>query len=114
MRCVSLLLPVLLVACSRAEEGPPGAGAPPPAPVAVEKLAPADLPAVYEYVGQTAGSRDVEVRARVAGILLKRNFDEGAPVKKGQSLYSLDAAPFDIGTIYWIGIVEGLSLTPLT
>jgi membrane fusion protein (multidrug efflux system) len=49
---------------------------------------------VYEYVGQTAGSRDVEVRARVSGILLKRNFTEGGVVKRGQSLYTLDAAPF--------------------
>ncbi|MFP5405597.1 MAG: efflux RND transporter periplasmic adaptor subunit, partial [Gammaproteobacteria bacterium] len=48
----------------------------------------------YEYVGQTAGSRDIEVRARVAGILLQRNFEEGRAVKQGESLYSLDAAPF--------------------
>ena len=38
------------------------------------------LPETYEYVGQTAGSREVEVRARVTGILLKRNFDEGGRV----------------------------------
>jgi membrane fusion protein (multidrug efflux system) len=70
------------------------AGGPPPAPVSVEKVAPATVPAAYEYVGQTAGSRDVEVRARVAGILIKRNFVEGGVVKKGQSLYTLDVAPF--------------------
>lgn len=69
-----------------------GAGGPPPAAVAVQAVAPADVPAVYEYVGQTAGSRDVEVRARVSGILLKRNFAEGAPVRQGQSLFSLDPA----------------------
>ena len=33
------------------------------------------------------------MRARVAGIVVKRNFVEGGAVKKGQSLYSLDAAP---------------------
>ena len=38
---------------------------------------------MFEYVGQTAGSREVEVRARVTGILLKRNFQEGAPVEPG-------------------------------
>jgi membrane fusion protein (multidrug efflux system) len=57
-------------------------------------LAATNLAMNYEYVGQTAGSRDVEVRARVAGILLKRNFTEGGSVKKGQSLYSLDPEPF--------------------
>lgn len=66
----------------------------PPAAVSVEKVALANLPASFEYVGQTAGSRDVEVRARVAGILIKRNFKEGAPVKKGQSLYTIDPASF--------------------
>jgi membrane fusion protein (multidrug efflux system) len=57
-------------------------------------VAAADLPAAYEYVGQTAGSRDIEVRARVNGILMKRNFTEGGSVKRGQSLYTLDTAPF--------------------
>ncbi len=94
----ALALAVLATACGRAEGGPEGhggaAGGPPPAPVSVEKVSPASVPAVYEYVGQTAGSRDAEVRARVAGILVKRNFAEGGIVKRGQSLYSLDAAPF--------------------
>ncbi|MED5618311.1 efflux RND transporter periplasmic adaptor subunit [Ideonella sp. BN130291] len=90
-----LVLTAVLAACGRAEgSNPPGAGGPPPAAVAVEKVTASNLPAVFEYVGQTAGSRDVEVRARVSGILLKRNFGEGGVVKKGQSLYSLDAAPF--------------------
>jgi membrane fusion protein (multidrug efflux system) len=59
-------------------------------------VAASNLAMNYEYVGQTAGSRDVEVRARVAGILLKRNFTEGGNVKKGQSLYSLDPVPFQV------------------
>ena len=33
-------------------------------------------------------------RVQVAGIVVKRNFKEDGSVKKGQSLYSLDAAPF--------------------
>ena len=39
---------------------------------------------------------EVEVRARVAGILLKRNFNEGAPVKQGQSMYSIDPVPLKV------------------
>jgi len=77
-------------------QGAAGHGGPPPAAVAVMSVAASNLAMNYEYVGQTAGSRDVEVRARVAGILLKRNFTEGGNVKKGQSLYSLDPVPFQV------------------
>jgi membrane fusion protein (multidrug efflux system) len=34
------------------------------------------------------------VRARVTGILLKRNYTEGAPIKAGQSMFTIDPAPF--------------------
>lgn len=91
-----VMVAALLAACGKggAEGGHGAGGGMPPAAVSVEKVALANLPATFEYVGQTAGSRDVEVRARVAGILIKRNFKEGAPVKKGQSLYTIDPAPF--------------------
>ena len=73
--------------------GGPGGGMP-PAEVNVATVQPQTLPVTLEYMGQTAGSREVEVRARVAGILLTRNFKEGAPVKKGESLYTIDPASF--------------------
>lgn len=72
--------------------GGPGGGMPPPE-VNVVTVAPRALPQSFEYVGQTAGSREVEVRARVTGILLRRNFEEGGRVKKGQSLFTIDPAP---------------------
>lgn len=67
----------------------------PPPEVTVLAVAAESLPVTYEYVGQTVGSREVEVRARVTGILLKRNFTEGAPVRKGQSLFEIDPAPLE-------------------
>ena len=70
------------------------AGAMPPAPVDAVTVAPQALPVAFEYTAQTAGSREVEVRARVTGILLKRNFEEGARVKQGQSLFTIDPAPY--------------------
>ncbi|HEX6268446.1 MAG TPA: efflux RND transporter periplasmic adaptor subunit [Burkholderiales bacterium] len=72
--------------------GGPGAGMP-PAQVNAMTVALQSLPETFEYVGQTAGSREVEVRARVTGILLSRNFEEGGRVKKGQSLFTIDPAP---------------------
>jgi membrane fusion protein (multidrug efflux system) len=62
----------------------------------VVKVQPQSVPATFEYVGQTAGSREVEVRARVTGIVLKRNYREGAPVAQGQSMFTIDPAPFEV------------------
>jgi membrane fusion protein (multidrug efflux system) len=54
------------------------------------------VPVRYEYVAQTAGYREVEVRARVTGILQKREYREGVAVKKGQALFTIDPAPFRV------------------
>ena len=94
---VAATFPVLLAACNPAS-GPGAHGAPgggmPPAAVSTMTVQPKAVLAPFEYTGQTAGSREVEVRARVRGILRSRNFTEGGTVKKGQSLYTIDPAPF--------------------
>ncbi|HYE93232.1 MAG TPA: efflux RND transporter periplasmic adaptor subunit [Terriglobales bacterium] len=71
-----------------------GGGMPPPE-VTVVTVEPKALPVSFEYVGQTAGSREAEVRSRIQGILVSKNFREGESVKKGQSLYTIDPAPFE-------------------
>lgn len=68
------------------------AGMPPPE-VSVIEIQPADVPVSFEYIGQTIGSREVEVRARVTGHVEKRLYEEGALVKAGQPLFQLDARP---------------------
>jgi membrane fusion protein (multidrug efflux system) len=90
-----LTLCVALAACGRGGATAPAApGGPPPAPVSVQPVLTADVPVLFEYVGQLAGAREVEVRARVSGILARRHFNEGSAVKRGQLLFTLDAAPF--------------------
>ncbi len=84
----------LLSGCEPANSQP-HAGMQPPE-VAVVTVRPQSVPATFEYVGQTAGSREVEVRARVTGIVLKRNYREGAPVAQGQSMFTIDPAPFEV------------------
>jgi membrane fusion protein (multidrug efflux system) len=77
--------------------GAPGAGGPPPAmPVGVVEAQPRRVPVTIEAVGQTEGSREVEVRARVTGVLQQQLFREGEPVKAGAPLYRIDPAPFEI------------------
>jgi membrane fusion protein (multidrug efflux system) len=81
-----------LGACQKSPTQAPG-GMPPPE-VTVAVVQPHDLPANFEYVAQISGIREVEVRARVSGILEKWNFTEGSKVVQGQSLFTIDAAPF--------------------
>jgi membrane fusion protein (multidrug efflux system) len=49
---------------------------------------------VTELPGRTAAFRVAEVRPQVNGVILKRLFTEGSPVKAGQQLYQIDPAPF--------------------
>lgn len=89
------LCAALISACSGSP--PPEQKGPPPAlPVTVLKVQPQSLPASIELMGQTEGARETEVRARVGGILLKRLYEEGSPVKAGQPLFQIDPAPYDI------------------
>lgn len=95
LRPFSVVLPLLLVAaCSKSpgEEGNAMMHMPPPE-VTVTEVQPATVPVSYEYIGQTIGSREVEVRARVTGHVEKRLYEEGALVRAGQPLFQLDARP---------------------
>lgn len=84
---------ILLAGCEPHAQ-PHGMGGMPPPAVATVTVQPQTVPVSFEYTGQLAGSREVEVRARVTGILLKRNYTEGALVKAGQSMYTIDPVPF--------------------
>jgi membrane fusion protein (multidrug efflux system) len=93
---ISALLLSLLAACGDKKSGaqPAGGGAPPPASVAVLTIEPEQLPMVTELPGRLEATRIAEVRARVAGIVQKRVFNEGSEVSAGQVLYRIDPAPF--------------------
>lgn len=80
-----------------AKGGPGGAGGPPPAmPVTAIEAKPQRIPLTIEAVAQTEGSREVEVRARVTGVLQKQSFAEGEVVKAGTPMFRIDPAPFEI------------------
>ncbi len=51
------------------------------------------VPVYTEYVGQTYGQSDVDIRARVDGWVVSMHFKEGDQVKKGQLLYVIDDLP---------------------
>ena len=73
----------------------PGGGMP-PAAVDTVTVQPQKLESTKEYAGRTQGSREVEVRARVQGILIERSYAEGSTVNKGDVLFMIDTAPYQV------------------
>lgn len=71
----------------------PGGGMP-PAQVGVVTVQPQSVPVMSELPGRLEALRTAQVRARVAGILQKRLFAEGADVKAGQALFQIDASTY--------------------
>ena len=87
---IAALAGVLIAACSK----PP---APPPAPpeVAVGPVVQKDVPVYLELVGQTLGSEDIEIRARVEGYIQRVEFAEGSFIRRGALLYVIDPKPYE-------------------
>lgn len=65
----------------------------PPPEVTVQTVSENPVPLDLTYTARTVGSREVEVRARVGGIVLKRRYEEGGPVKQGQPMFLIDQEP---------------------
>ena len=82
-------VPALIVGCAKA----PAPQAPPPPQVGIVTAQPQELPLIRELVGRLSATRQADVRARVAGVLLKRVYTEGADVKQGQTLFLIDPNP---------------------
>ena len=93
-RVAVVSLSAVLAACGQHDAAQQGGGAPPPAQVTVEAVMPQAVPISFDYVGRLEASREVEIRPRVAAVIERRYFQEGAPVKAGALLYKLDAASF--------------------
>ena len=89
----ALLFPLVLTACSKGDSkqagGPPGGGMP-PAEVEVVTVGPKTVSQTVEVPGRLTAVRVAQVRARVEGILEKREYTEGSEVKAGQVLFRID------------------------
>ncbi|MRW89511.1 efflux RND transporter periplasmic adaptor subunit [Duganella sp. FT80W] len=90
-RCAAVALLALLGACGekKTDTAPPA-----PATVAVVTATPGSVTLNSELPGRTEASRIAQVRARTAGIVLKRVYTEGGDVKAGEVLFRIDPAPF--------------------
>ena len=101
MKYLAVLLCIALAACSdsgaRQQEKKAAKDAAPAAvPVTTLEMAPRTVPVSYEAVARTEGSREVQVRARVAGILERQLYNEGDAVPAGAPLFRIERAPFEI------------------
>jgi RND family efflux transporter MFP subunit len=62
--------------------------------VEVVRVEQKDVPIFGEWIGTLDGFTNADVRAQVAGYLLRQGYQEGAYVKKGQLLFEIDPRPF--------------------
>jgi len=88
---VAIALTALFTGCSRNQ---PGGFNMPPTEVSVVTIAPESVALTTELPGRIDPVRVAQVRARVDGIVLHREFREGADVTNGEVLYEIDPAPY--------------------
>ena len=92
--CGAVLVLALIPACQKKKEAPSPRNT--PLTVTAVEVSPHEVDLAFEYTGKAQGSKETEVRARVGGILMKRNYVEGAKVKEGQLLFEIDREPYKI------------------
>ena len=91
-RMVIALSPLLLAACQNTKAAAP---APPPPEVSVATVVTQTIPVTSEWIATLDGYVNAQVRPQVSGYLLKRNYREGAVVRRGEVLFEIDRRPFE-------------------
>lgn len=90
---VLCLVGLVFSGCTENEEKQ--ATAPEARPLKVSKVETRDMPNWGEFIGQISAVDTVDIRARVEGFLIEKQFEEGGAVKKGDLLFVIDPKPFD-------------------
>ncbi len=98
MRCRCLLfplsafaLPIFLASCGKKAAAPP---APPPRNVLTAKVVTKDVPLYLDEIGTCAAEETVQVQAQVSGRITEQHCQDGADVKKGDLLFTIDPRPY--------------------
>jgi membrane fusion protein, multidrug efflux system len=89
---VALLLGLFLFRSFTSREAPPPP--PPPRNVVVTKVITQDVPLYLDEIGACTALESVQVQAQVSGQIMSRDFQDGADVKKGDLLFTIDPRPF--------------------
>ncbi|ACA84432.1 efflux RND transporter periplasmic adaptor subunit [Shewanella woodyi] len=88
-----------ITGCDQKPEGSGTAAGPQSVPVNVIKVATQPQEITLELPGRSRAYLEAEVRPQVSGIVLARSFNEGGEVKKGQSLYQIDASQYEAALV---------------
>ena len=86
---------LMMLGCDGQNKAPQGMPAMPPLPVATYKVVTNDIPVSLEYPAKVKSMQQVNVVARVSGILEKKFFTEGSAVKSGDMLYQIDSDRYE-------------------
>jgi RND family efflux transporter MFP subunit len=98
VRFRAVLVPIgilTLASACRNTAASPAAGAPPPPDMSVLTVAPERVALSSEWIGTLDGYVNAQIRPQVSGYLIRRNYQEGAVVRKGQVLFEIDPRPFE-------------------
>jgi multidrug efflux system membrane fusion protein len=90
---IALVLLLLLLRAFTGRQKP--APTPAPRPVDVAKVIQKDVPLYLDEIGTCTAFETVQVQAQVSGQITARNFQDGADVKKGDSLFTIDSRPYE-------------------
>src|SRR5579859_2502724 len=90
---IGLIVTTLLVATGCSQSTSATKPAPPP-DVEVVQVEQKDVPIYGEWIGTLDGLVNADIKAQVSGYLLRQDYTEGAPVRKGQLLFEIDPRPF--------------------
>ncbi|MEA2708776.1 MAG: rane fusion protein multidrug efflux system [Phycisphaerales bacterium] len=88
-------LALVVAGCHKDESAAAAAPARPPAMVAVAQVITRDVPIYLDEVGRTAPKESVTIQPQVTGKVTEVHFADGADVKKGQLLFTIDPRPFN-------------------
>ena len=95
---LKLLLPAALLVASAtgcSNKAAPQGFDRPPAPVSVTAAVAQDVPTYLDAIGKTVAREVVSIQPQVSGRITKIHFTDGADVKKGQMLFTIDPRPFE-------------------
>ncbi|HEX8523559.1 MAG TPA: efflux RND transporter periplasmic adaptor subunit [Tepidisphaeraceae bacterium] len=88
------LLALILVGCKRNGAGQQMSMERPPAAVTVAPAVTQDVPLYLDQIGRTTATESVNILPQVTGKVMEVHFQDGAQVKKGDLLFTIDQRPF--------------------